>query len=84
MNEPKIGQVILTTSAHGNHVDKAEMLLLPKAKLTLELSDNKVNMNVADTDILTDNLTGALDYDTLDDIIKVLGRMRNQLHKEII
>lgn len=83
MDELKTGQVILTTSSHGNHIDKAEMLLLPKAKLTLELSDNTVNMTVADTDILTDNLSGTLDYDTLDDMIKVLARMRNQLGKGI-
>lgn len=79
MTEPKLGQVILTTSAHGSQIDKAEMLLLPKAQLNLEYKDNKILMNVADTDILTDNLSGTLDLDTVNDMIKVLCRMRNQL-----
>lgn len=84
MNEIKTGQVKLTTSNHGNIVDEAEMLLLPKAKLTLiyDEQNKNIKMNVADTDILTDNLNGILDYSTIDDFIKVLSRMRNQIKED--
>lgn len=82
MNEPNIGQVLFSTSENGNQVDKAEMLLLPKAKLALEYKDNKVIMQVSDTNFLTDNLNGDLNLSTLDDLIKILCRMRNQLERD--
>lgn len=85
MNELTMGQVRLVTSNKGNTVNAVEMLLQPHALLKLEYipAENEqashINMTVQDKDMLSEQLSGTLDIDTLEDVIKVLSRLRYQL-----
>lgn len=85
MRDLEMGQVMLITSNKGNTVNAVEMLLQPHAKLKLEyVSDDNaenryINMVIQDSDMLNEQLSGSLDIDTLEDMIKVLSRLRNQL-----
>lgn len=65
-------------------IEKIEMLLLPKAKLILDLDkeNNAVKMNVLDTDFMDQNLSGSIDQKTLDGFIKQLIKMYRQLDVE--
>lgn len=76
-------QVKITYGGYGETVQKIEMLLVPKAKLTLELNDdNTIQFTTSDTDFDNNNLNGQLNYSTVDSLIRQLIKMRNQLTKE--
>lgn len=76
-------QVKITYGSYGDTVQKIEMLLMPKAKLTLELVNNKtIQMTTSDVDFDNSNLSGELSYDVIDTLIRQLIRMRNQLIKK--
>lgn len=78
-----IDQVKITYGSYGDTVQKIEMLLMPKAKLTLELVNNKtIQMTTSDVDFDNSNLSGELSYDVIDTLIRQLIRMRNQLVKK--
>lgn len=85
MNDLVMGQVAIVTSNKGNTVNVVEMLLQPHAKLKLEYvpaedgQESRVDMTIQDKDMLSEHLSGSLDIDTLEDMIKVLSRLRNQL-----
>jgi len=75
-------QIKITYGNYGETVQKIEMLLVPKAKLTLELNDdNTVQFTTSDTDFDNNNLNGQLNYNTVDTLIRQLIKMRSQLAK---
>lgn len=75
-------QIKITYGNYGETVQKIEMLLVPKAKLILELNnDNTVQFTTSDTDFDNNNLNGQLNYNTVDTLIRQLIKMRSQLTK---
>lgn len=76
-------QVKITYGSYGDTVQKIEMLLMPKAKLTLAVNDNNtIQMTTSDVDFDNSNLSGELSYGVVDTLIRQLIKMRNQLSKE--
>ena len=76
-------QVKVTYGSYGDSVQQIEMLLMPKAKLTLAINQNNtVQMTTSDVDFDNSNLSGELNYNTIDTLIRQLIKMRNQLKKE--
>ena len=76
-------QVKVTYGSYGDSVQQIEMLLIPKAKLTLAINQNNtVQMTTSDVDFDNSNLSGELNYNTIDTLIRQLIKMRNQLKKE--
>lgn len=76
-------QIKVTYGSYGDVVQQIEMLLMPKAKLTLAVNQNNtIQMTASDVDFDNSNLSGELNYNTIDTLIRQLIKMRNQLKKE--
>ena len=56
-------QVKITYGSYGDTVKQIEMLLMPKAKLTLAITENNtIQMTTSDVDFDNSNLSGELSY----------------------
>jgi hypothetical protein len=76
-------QVKVTYGSYGDTVQQIEMLLMPKAKLTLAINENNtIQMTTSDVDFDNSNLSGELSYNVIDTLIRQLIKMRNQLTRE--
>jgi hypothetical protein len=77
------GEILVKSKNHGETVLETEMLLQPRAKLTLRYSDDEdvdyITMIISDTTLGTTELSGQIDLDTLQDYIQSLKRMYYQL-----
>jgi len=77
------GEILVKSKNHGETVLETEMLLQPRAKLTLQYSDDDdvdyITMIISDTALGTTELSGQIDLDTLQDYIQSLKRMYYQL-----
>lgn len=76
-------QVKITYGSYGDTVQQIEMLLMPKAKLTLAINENNMlQMTTSDVDFDNSNLSGELSYNVVDTLIRQLIKMRNQIKQE--
>lgn len=82
------GEVITKTKNHGDIVTETELLLSDRTQISLSYSEdeevNYINMVVTDTQLDIAELSGQIDLDTLEDYIKALKNMYNQLKRKLI
>lgn len=85
MTEIVKGEVLTKSKDHGNIILSSELLLAPRTKISLIYNeDNKyIDMIVSDIQLDIDELSGQIDLDTLEDYIKSLKTMYNQLKRNI-
>lgn len=80
------GEVIIKTKDHGDTVLETELLLAPRTQISLSYieddSADYVNMVVSDTQLDIEELSGQITLDTLEDYIKALKKMYNQLKRK--
>lgn len=83
MKELKEGQIAVRYDSDGETVDEINLLLSPKATLTIiKNDDNTVEFITSDVDFNNKDLSGSLSYSTLDTLIRYLATMKNQIRRD--
>lgn len=80
--ELEIDDIRVTYGEYGKLVERIELLLLPNAKMTLDIEDGEIKLTVEDTDVDDVSVEGTIELDTLTALIKQLQNVRKQLIKK--
>lgn len=80
--ELEIDDIRVTYGEYGKLVERIELLLLPNAKMTLDIEDGEIKLIVEDTDVDDVSVDGTIELDTLTALIKQLQNVRKQLIKK--